>query len=125
MDTTEVKYIDIPIAGNSKDGSVINNNEALDNAFRLWVTASKNEFLRKKGGNVLAKHIGKPMNDDRAIAIKRDIQAGVVDEFNPPLTVLKLTVTPDYVKRRYSILLVAYSEQLRVGINQTYLVDNE
>ncbi len=123
--STEKKYIDISINGNGTKGNAIYNNDALDNAIRLWLTASKNEFLRRQGGNVLLKHIGKPMNDDRVKLIKGDIQAGLQYDFTPKMTIVNLEVTPDYIQRKWKITLVAYSEELRVGVSETYLVSNE
>ncbi|MDA3855885.1 MAG: hypothetical protein PF569_06485 [Candidatus Woesearchaeota archaeon] len=121
----ELNYIDIPISGNKKNGLYIKNNDALDNAFRLWITSSPNEFLRRQGGGILLRHIGKPLNDARALEIRRSIQRGVSNDFSPALEILNLTVTPNYTRKRWEILLVGYSEQFRVGINQTYLISNE
>lgn len=122
---SETKFIDIRIEGNSRRGGYIENNDALDNALRMWISSSKSEYLRRSGGNWLLQHIGKPMNDARVQEIKRSIQTGLTTDFRPTLTILDLQIVPDYVKRRYVITLVAYSEALRVGINQTYLVSNE
>ena len=121
----ETNYIDIPISGNNKQGNYVYNNTALDNSFRLWISSAKNEYLRRQGGNWLLKHIGKPMNEERALEIKRDLNTGISTEFIPQLTILRLDVTPDYTKRRWIIELVAYSEKLRVGLNQKYFVSNE
>lgn len=123
--STETKYIDIPTTGNIKKGDYLENNDALDNAFRIWISSSKNEYLRRSGGNWLLRHIGKPMNSARTQEIKRSIQTGIATNFEPRLNILDLQVVADYSKRRYIITLVAYSESLRVGINQTYLVNNE
>lgn len=121
----EKKYIDIAVLGNARTGKYIENNDALDNAFRLFISSSKNEYLRRIGGNWLTKHIGKPMNSDRSDDIKSSVQKGILTEFSPLLTILDLKVTPDYVKKKWIINLVAYSEQFRVGINQTYLISNK
>lgn len=125
MKDIETKIIDIPIVGNAKTGDYKTNNDALDNAFRLWISSSKNEFLRQQGGNWLMRHIGKPMSQARADEIRSSIQLGIATEFIPKLTILKLDVEPDYTKRKWIITVIAYSEAYRVALNQTYLVDNE
>jgi len=117
-------YIDIPIDGANQSGTFITDNDALENAVKLWLLKGRGEDLRRITGGWVLKHLGKPMDDDRALSIASDIQKGLRSEFKPELTIKNLSVVPNYSQRRWEIHLIAFSPELQVGVANTFFVGN-
>lgn len=100
------------------------NEEALSNAFSIWLTSAQYENLRSLAGGVLYKHIGKIMNQDRANQIKDDIIISAEAEFRPILTFRTLNVIPNYDKAIWKIYIEAFNEQYNIGFSSAVVVNN-
>lgn len=127
INTKEVLYTDVNIEGNTNEFGQLEyptNEEALNNAFRVWLVSSRGENLRSTTGGYLLPHLGKVMNDERAQEIRQAIQDGLNQEFSPALRILTLDVIPDYTNRLWTIRLVAYSPDLKSGVNTIEKVRN-
>lgn len=123
----ETNYTDIPITGTTGDtgkATLLYNNDALNNAFLIWISSMPNSFVRSSRGGVLAKHLGKPMNNNKKKDIERDLSIGIKEDFSPSLEIIKLVVKPLYNQRTWQITLQAYSPFLQIGLNNEYYIKN-
>jgi hypothetical protein len=122
-----ISYFDSPIYKRiDANGQVkiLYNNEALSNAFTMWLLSSKGDNLKSIAGGYLVQHIGKPMSLDRANAIKTSILIGLDTDFRPEITVVSLDVTPDYKNNRWVITLIGYNSDLNIGITSINRINN-
>lgn len=122
-----ILYYDFPFYKKIyKNGALIEltNSDALSQAVKIWLVSKRNERIRSLSGGVLYPHLGKVMDDERASLIKNNIVQGLKEDFTPPLTVVEVTVIPDYEKERWEIGIVAYNADLAIGINTKAIVTN-
>jgi hypothetical protein len=100
-------------------------NEALTNAIKLWLSLYQGEILRDplKGG-YLINLLSKPMSESQSVKIKKDIERGLINEFSPVLKNIKVSVTPNYDKRFWSITIEAFSTDIKDSIDITVQVKN-
>lgn len=103
---------------------IYTNEEALSNAFSIWLTSAQFENLRSLTGGVLYKHIGKVMNQDRANQIKNDIILGAESEFKPKLTFVTLDVVPDYDKNLWKVSISAFNVEYNIGFSSAIVLNN-
>jgi hypothetical protein len=126
-DNNHIFYYDLPFYKKiNKNGSILelHNSDALSQAVKIWLASKKNERVRSLGGGIIYQHLGKVMDDDRADMIKDDIISGLKNDFNPPLIPVQVTVIPNYAKERWEIGVVAYNEDLQVGVNTKAIITN-
>lgn len=120
-----ILYTDYPFyKKTTNNGSMIelNNSDALAQAVKIWLVSKKNEKIRSRSGGVIYQFLGKMMDGDQKDAIKRSIIQGLSEDFNPPLTPVEITVNPDYEKQRWEIGIVAYNQDLAIGVNTKVIV---
>lgn len=127
MASIETNFTDIAIegtTGSTGKATTLYNNDALNNAFRIWISSSGFDAVRTKRGGYVLKHIGKPMNSERARDIKRDIIIGLREDFKPDMNIIKVSVIPLYDIRTWRITVQAYSPSLQIGINNDFYLRN-
>ncbi len=91
--------------------------DALYNALSEWLTSSMNQYIRQPNlGGILTSIIDKTMSDDRANTIRTRLYQGLQTEFNPEITVVNLTVTPQYEDDTYLIEILGYAASLKLPI---------
>lgn len=92
--------------------------EALENAFLMWIVSYRGEIIRKptRGGYVI-QWLCKPMNDDTAELIRQSIEDGLAEDFYPTINIVSLTVVPDYDNRCWTITLKGYCPAIRSQVN--------
>jgi hypothetical protein len=102
----------------------IYNEDALANAFRIWLLSRPGDNLRNLRGFNLHRYVGKPLSLEMATTIQQDLRQRIEDDFNPILTVVSLEVSPNYEKRQFDIALTAISTeiQLAMKINESLKV---
>lgn len=107
-------------------GNVIDlkNFDALSQAVKIWLVSKTNEKVRARGGGILYPYLGKIMDSQRADEIRNRIIDGLINEFNPSLTPVKVTVIPNNDKERWEITIVAYNDELAIGTDTTLSVSN-
>ena len=107
-------------------GNVIDlkNFDALSQAVKIWLVSKTNEKVRARGGGILYPYLGKIMDSQRADEIRNRIIDGLINEFNPSLTPVKVTVIPNNDKERWEITIVAYNDELAIGTDTTLNVSN-
>ena len=97
---------------------ILEGNEAIVNALKLWISSFKGEIIRDPSrGGYVTRWLMKPMTEDTALAIKRAVLDGFTDEFSPTLIPSVVDVTPNYDKEYYEIYIEAYSPAFRESIN--------
>jgi len=116
-------FTDIDFSGKKTlngDITKYEDDNAFAQAFKFWLASSKGERLRKNKGGVLLPHLQKPMSETRRLDIVASIKNGLENDFKQ-LNLLKLSVTPDYQKRQWKIIVVGYSPILKraVFLNET------
>ncbi len=120
-------FFDIPISGNKlPDGriKVLNDSEALENAFKLWLSYAARERYRTTAGGWLINHLGKQMNEERSRLIQQSITGGL-SKFSPELTIISFNITPLYEKKQWPLEIIAYSSLLQLGLNSNLIINNE
>jgi hypothetical protein len=125
--TKAIIYTDIALFRTlTAEGSLkeFNNEDALAQCFKIWLTSAQGEKLRTQGGGWLLPYIGKPMNDENLFLLKNAIKTGIETDFQPPITIAALEVYPNYEKQQWTIYLAGYNEQLNIGINTAVTVNN-
>jgi len=107
-------------------GNIIDlkNFDALSQAVKIWLVSKTNEKVRARGGGILYPYLGKIMDSQRADEIRNRIIDGLINEFNPSLTPVKVTVIPNNDKERWEITIVAYNDELAIGTDTTLSVSN-
>lgn len=126
-ENNHVLYYDFPFYKKvDKNGAIIDlkNSDALSQAVKIWLVSKPNEKIRSRGGGILYRYLGKIMDDDKAKDIQNAIAQGLEKEFVPSLTVVQVTVVPNYDKQRWEIGIVAYNETLAIGVNTKVIVSN-
>lgn len=121
-------FFDIPFNGNKlPDGTVkkLSDGQALENAFKLWLSYATGEKLRDKRGGWLVNNLNKQMTEDRGLSIKQSILDGLKTSFRPELRVVRISVVPDYQRRKWNITVVAYAPSLQIGFNTNLTINNE
>jgi hypothetical protein len=99
---------------------VLTDQDALVNAINLWVCSFRGERLyRPHTGGVIADNLLKPISDDRARSIHDDLIDGLAYKFTPYVEVQECTVTPDYERNTYWIMIRGYCPGLRSSIYDT------
>ena len=122
-----ILYSDYPFYKKiNKNGSMVEytNSDALAQAVKIWLVSKKNEKIRSRSGGIMYQFLGKVMDNAQKDAIKRSIIQGLSEDFNPPLTPIEITVNPDYEKQRWEIGIVAYNNDLSIGVNTKVTVTN-
>jgi hypothetical protein len=122
-----VYYEDYPFYKKvDNNGSLVKfvNSDALTQAVKLWLVSKPNDIIRSSSEGVMYRHLGKMMDKDRVELIKASIIQGLKNDFTPPMTVLDLSVVPDYEKERWIIGIVAYNEMYAMGINTQVVILN-
>lgn len=112
-------FFDIDYRGETNSNGDIKtyiDEEALNQAFKLWIAESKGERLRTNSGGYLLRHLQKPMNEERARTIERAIKVGLSQDFSPYISVIELTVTPLYKEKKWDIQLIAYVNLLKRAV---------
>ncbi|MDA3856324.1 MAG: hypothetical protein PF569_08760 [Candidatus Woesearchaeota archaeon] len=112
-------YMDIDYTGKKTttgDIYTYTDSDALQQAFRLWLTESKGEKLRKQVGGYLIPHLQKPMTPERIGDIKRSIKNGLSQEFKPRVQILSLEVTPIYNLKQWQIDALVYTPLLKDAV---------
>jgi hypothetical protein len=120
-------FIDIPISGtvaNTGKPGLLYNNDALSNAFQIWVGSTGTDSVRSKKGGYIIKHLGKPLTNERANDIQGSIKLGIKEDFKPELKIIKLEVEALKTIRMWRIKLIAYSPILQIGINNEFYLRN-
>ena len=100
------------------------NNEALEQAIKIWVTSQKGEKIRTTGGGVLMPFIGKTLDEENADRLKQVLKQGLEESFQPNITIVDLKVIPNVEKKLWEIYIVGYNIELAVGVNTLVLVKN-
>lgn len=118
--TKTVLFKDTKVDG-SIDGNgnivEVTNNDAFENAFKIWLHSTKGDSLRSLQGGYLTSFIGKPMNSETALAIKDALKIGLNQEFSHTFTIVDLAVVPDYTAKKWFIRIVGYDSRLQSGLN--------
>jgi hypothetical protein len=102
----------------------IYNEDALANAFRIWLLSRPGDNLRNMRG-FNHRFIGKPLSVETASVISYELRQRTEDDFSPALTVISVDVIPNYEKRQFDISLLAISSevQLAMKINESLRVN--
>lgn len=100
------------------------NEDALSQAFKIWLVSSVNEKVRTTSGGWLIPYIGKPMTEENLRLLKVSIKTGIETDFKPALTIITLEVVPIYEKQQWVIYLVGFNPDLNIGINTAVTVSN-
>ena len=127
VDNNESQYFDFPFYKKvTNNGALLDlyNSDALSQAVKIWLASKKNEKVRSRGGGIIAQHIGKMMDDERADMIKQAIIRGLKTEFTPSLIPVKVDVIGDYDNERWIVEIVAYNADLQVGVNTKVTISN-
>lgn len=97
---------------------ILEGREAITNALRQWISSFKGEIIRDPDrGGYITRWLMKPLSEDTALAIKRAILDGFVDEFYPVLIPNLIEVIPNYEREYWEIHIEAYSPEFRESIN--------
>jgi hypothetical protein len=121
-----ILYKDSPLIKiKNKNGELmeLTNSEALAQAIQIWVASSKGEKIRSNSGGYLTFFIGKPVSEENARRIDKNIREGLEYEFTPSITITDLQVIPDKEKLRYVITLKGYNTDFNVGVNTVAVID--
>jgi len=98
------------------DGSlrIVTGSDALANSLRMWISSFRGEILRNptKGGYVI-QWLMKPMSEETRVRIAEAIEEGLFEDFDPKITLQKLTVTPNYENKYWEIELRGYAPLLK------------
>ena len=109
-------------AGNIK---IVIGDKAVTNAILIWLSSSDNDFPRYSGrGGFLVRWLMKPMSDNRADDIETSIKTGVKRDFDPPLILTQLNITPDYEKKRWLIYMEGYSPAYKENFSLSTAIKN-
>lgn len=100
------------------------NSEALAQAFKVWLVSGRGEKIRSSSGGWLIPYLGKPINNDTAERIKKNILLGLTNDFIPKITVTNIQVIPDYQNNRWIITVEGYNAQINIGLNTYAVVKN-
>lgn len=121
-------YLDYPMIKETNSNGELKtykNVEALNQAIQIWLSSSKGEKIRTRSGGILVPYIGKLLTQENANDMRNTILFGLQNDFNPPITVVHLTVTPNVEKRRWEIEIIGYNATLQIGVNTRVVVSNE
>lgn len=100
-------YVDYDLTGTSNQQGnipVLTDQEALSNAIKLWLCSFRGERLYRpnKGGWIVGS-LMKPMSEDRAVEMEKNIKIGLRTDFQPSIEVTRCKVTPDYENSCYYV----------------------
>ena len=96
---------------------VLIDQDALNNAINLWICSFRGERLyRPHDGGIVADHLLKPMGEERSNDMRSDIIDGLAHQFTPYVAVSECTVTPDFERNIYWVMIAGYCPSLRVSI---------
>lgn len=77
--------------------------EAIKNALYLWLTSKKGDFIKNPSlGGIFDKSLFKNLNKKNLSLLKTRITVAL-EEFTPAITILGLSVEPDYENRLWEI----------------------
>lgn len=94
--------------------------EAIENAFRMWVVSKKGEVIRSPNrGGFLFPWLIKPMSEVNVGRFKISILNGLEQDFYPFLKVESLTIEPDYEARQWNIHLIGYAPEYKTKVDST------
>ncbi len=125
MIQVETVFYDFPMSKTLTKGGELQtykNNEALEQALKIWLVSGKGEKIRTLGGGILSPYLHKGLNNTTSNEIRKNILKGLESEFLPKMTVVNLDVIPNTQKERWEISLVAYNSDLSIGLNSFILV---
>lgn len=123
----DIVYIDYPFYKKvDRNGSMIEltNSDALAQAVKIWLASKRNEKIRSQSGGLIYPYLGKLMDDNQKDLIRQNIIRGLSEDFKPSLTTIQVDVVPDYEKQRWEIGIVAYNDDLAVGVNTKVTITN-
>lgn len=123
----EIVYTDFPLIKEitmNGEIKVYENNKALMQAVKIWLSSSNGEKIRSRDGGCLIRFLGKVMDENTIGEMERVIRNSLETEFSPNLTVDTLKVIADKTRNRWIIYIVAFSIELQIGINDYVIVSN-
>ena len=94
--------------------------EAIENAFRMWVVSKKGEVIRfPNRGGFLYPWLMKPMTEVNVNRFKISILNGLEQDFFPYIKVNTLEISPDYNSRVWNIHLVGFCPEYKTKVDST------
>ena len=123
----EVVYTDFPLTKSKNfngEISIYNNDKALAQAIKMFLSSSYKEKVRSRSGGVLIPFIGKTMTEEVANEIKKRVVESLENEFYPNMTVNSIQVEGDKTRNIWIIYLTAYNLQLNLGVNDKIVFSN-
>ena len=127
MNNKERVFVDFPIQKKvTSKGQLkqFTNSDALMQAVKIWLACQKGEKIRTRSAGIVQPYIAKTLDEDNASELKRAIQYDLENFFDPNLTIVYLDVKPNIEKSRWEISLIAYNEELSIGINDKVMLAN-
>jgi len=89
--------------------------DALNNAIKMWIASFKGEILRAPGrAGYITQWLVRPMTESNIDDIEMAIRDGINQDFFPVLSILNITITPNYAGRYWEIYIEVYSEILKI-----------
>ena len=128
MSSDDIKFIDFPMY---KEVDKLNGlqikygNDSYANALIMFLLCDKKEHLRStnKYQGILYNYLGKSMTNNLIKQMKVDVY-NALSNFTIPLTIVDLTITPNYEQNYYTINIVGYNEEHNLGVNTNFEVNN-
>jgi hypothetical protein len=108
-------YHDLDLYGNDNskgEANVHYDEDAIKSAFTTWLTSKRGDFLKLPDeGGVFDFSLFKKMNPDMVQIINHEIKTAIINNFFPSVTLLGLSITPDYEHRMW-IIEIKYENPL-------------
>ena len=113
----EKHYSDFSSLGEIDDNGslrLLTGHEAVENALRLWIASFRGELIRNPDrGGYIVQWLAKPMSEEVGLRIKEAIEDGLFEDFEPRVSIQRLTVTPYYEQSFWKIELEGYVPAIR------------
>ncbi len=89
--------------------------EALNNSIKMWIASFKGEVLRDPDrAGYITQWLMKSMAEENIDDIEMAVRDGIDQDFYPALTILNLSITPDFTRRVWNFYLEVYSDMLKI-----------
>jgi hypothetical protein len=123
-------FQDIDLYGrDNADGTPITyySADAIKNALTQWANSKRGDYLMAPGaGGALDNFVFKTLTTENLLILKTQLLTALVNQFSPSITVIDITITPDYQNRiteievTYSIPEEGITDSIALFINTAF-----
>ncbi len=100
--------------------------DALNNSITMWLLSFEGDIIRvPKRGGYITPWLFKPMNTKNIDKISMAVRNGITQDFIPTLTLLAMSITPNFDKRYWEVFLQVFAKSLQIGTTVSVNLRNQ